>query len=255
MNRNLQKTLPIVLSVMGSIGVIATAVLTAKSTSKYEEDMYLCDVEEMDRKEEITVKIKIAVKDYAPAISIGIITIACIVGSNVINSKQQASLIAAYGLVQKTHKQYRRKVMELFGEEADKKIEEEIAVDKADEVSIYGDFLATRASRLPSVRSEPMLFYDAFSKRFFEAPLEQVLDAEYHLNRNYLIFGFETVNEFYEMLGIPGIERGDDLCWEPLDFENMWIDFDHEEKVLKDGRKYISISMMCEPVTTPLLMQ
>ena len=36
---------------------------------------------------------------------------------------------------------------------------------------------------------KPVLWYEEYSKRFFRASLEQVLAAEYHVNRNYILGG------------------------------------------------------------------
>lgn len=46
---------------------------------------------------------------------------------------------------------------------------------------------------------EERLFYDAISERYFQATISQVLQAEYHLNRNFALGGgFITLNQFYE---------------------------------------------------------
>ena len=88
-----------------------------------------------------------------------------------------------------------------------------------------------------------VLWYDEFSKRFFEATIEKVLTAEYHINRNYILAGEENVNEFYEFLGLEGIEKGDCIGWAPYDEGEYWIDFNHDKAQLKDGTNFYIIEM------------
>ena len=247
MKTNMKRILPIGLSILGSVGLIVTAILSAKASPKAQRAIDDNNFDDLSERDEVVEKVKITAPYYAPAAVAGGITIACIIGSNVLSMKQQASLLGAYSFLDRSYKKYRGKLIELYGKEADDKIEESIAVEEAKDTYISGECLFSVGSRLPEKRSEPRLFYDEFSKRFFEAPLEQVLDSEYHLNRNYYIFGFESVNDFYEMLGLAPIEGGDEIVWEPYDFDLFWIDFDHKDKTLPDGREYISIEMLYEP--------
>lgn len=50
-----------------------------------------------------------------------------------------------------------------------------------------------------------VLFYDGYSQRYFESKISQVLQAEYHLNRNFAIGADVTLNDFYLFLGIDRI--------------------------------------------------
>lgn len=91
------------------------------------------------------------------------------------------------------------------------------------------------------------MFYDAFSKRYFEKTIEQVLNAEYYINRNCILKGEVTVNEFYDFLGLKHIDGGDDLIWFPCD-AYLWIDFNHRKVQLEDGLQCYIIEMMFEPM-------
>lgn len=73
--------------------------------------------------------IKIAGPVYIPPILLGASTITCVLGANVLNKRTQAALVSAYGLLAESYKEYRNKVIDIYGEEADKKVKEEIAKD------------------------------------------------------------------------------------------------------------------------------
>mgnify|MGYP000867048717 CR=1 FL=1 len=69
----------------------------------------------------------------------------------------------------------------------------------------------------------------------FNMPISQVLQAEYHLNRNFALGGgFITLNQFYEFLGIEPVPGGDEVGWMVSD-GLYWVDFDHQRTVVDDG--------------------
>lgn len=113
---------------MGAVGVVATSVLTAKAATKASVILKQAKAE---NEEELTVldKINYTLPVYLPPILMGTVTIACILGSNILNKKHQASLLTAYGMLDRSYKEYKHKVNELYGEDADAKVEEELAKD------------------------------------------------------------------------------------------------------------------------------
>ena len=56
---------------------------------------------------------------YIPAVLTGLATISCIVGMNRVSYTKQASLMSAYAYLNNSYEEYRRKVKEVFGEDAD----------------------------------------------------------------------------------------------------------------------------------------
>lgn len=79
---------------------------------------------------------------------------------------------------------------------------------------------------------EQRLFYDSFSKRYFQATISQVLQAEYHINRNMVLGAFVTLNDFYDFLGISHVEGGDVVGW-LLSDSMYWIDFDNSKAIAR----------------------
>lgn len=245
----LKKNSPTILTVLGAIGVVGTAIMTAKAVPKA---MKLVEEAEKEKGEELSKweTIQVAAPTYIPSILLGTGTLVCIFGANILNKRSQASLASAYALLDQSYKEYRSKLKELYGEEAHKNIIDSIALDYAENVSItcgscYG--LNTCDLSVEENDGKPRLFYDAFSKRYFEKTIEQVLNAEYHINRNCILRGEVTVNEFYDFLGLNHIDGGDDLIWFPCD-DFLWIDFNHRKVQLEDGLQCYIIEMMFEPM-------
>lgn len=243
----IKKNAGTILSVMGSIGVVATAITAARAAPKA---IKLLD----DAREEKGSKLskmeiaQIGFKTYLPVGLVSAATITCIMSANVLSRNKQANITSAYALLDQSYKDYRRKVIEIYGEETDHKIIEAIAVDRAKEVHISASYMFDNVDLSLDDRSgKPALWYEEYSKRFFEATIEQILSAEYHLNRNYILRGCATINEMYDFFGLDPVEWGDDLGWEPMDESEFWIEFNHFKAKLDDGTEFYILDLPFAP--------
>lgn len=228
-----------ILSCLGGIGVAATAVTAVKATPKA---LKLLEKAENDKGEELSTieVVKVAGPSYIPSIIVGVSSIACIFGANVLNKRQQAALISAYALLSDSYKKYKVKVEELYGKDADITVRTEIAKDNIDVDDIY------------PLEDNTMLFYDEFSERYFESTMEKVLQAELNLNHMFSREFGVYLNEWYELLGIDPEPYGDYLGWSAYAVIEMywysWIDFKHTKIQLEDGLECTMISIMTEPM-------
>ena len=243
----IKKNAGTILSVMGSIGVVATAITAARAAPKA---IKLLD----DAREEKGSKLskmeiaQIGFKTYLPVGLVSVATITCIMSANVLSRNKQANITSAYALLDQSYKDYRRKVIEMYGEETDHKIIEAIAVDRAKEVRISASYMCDNVDlSLDDSSGKPVLWYEEYSKRFFEATLEQILSAEYHLNRNYILRGCATINEMYDFFGLDPVEWGDDLGWEPMNEGEFWIEFNHFKAKLDDGTEFYILDLPFAP--------
>ena len=169
--------------------------------------------------------VRVVAPAYIPAIIMGASTIACIFGANVLNKRQQASIASAYMLLDRSHKRYKAKLAELYGEDADRKITHEIAKDGY-----------TRSDIAIEDHGEKRLFYDSMAHRYFECSMETILQAEYEMNRDISLYGRASINDFYRYIGIPKIEAGDTVGW------CEWIDFVHEKAFIDDDLECYIVS-------------
>ena len=223
-----------ILTVVGGVGVLITSIMAVKATPKA---MTILEQAKEEKGEELTKfeKFKMAGPSYIPATIVGIGTVTCIFGANVLNKRQQAALVSAYTLVDSSYKQYRHKLVELYGKDTHNEIVDAIAVEKAEEVGIYAESLCANTCLTDEEScGEPVLFYDEFGGRYFESTIEQVIAAEYHTNRNFTLRGYAVLNELYEFLGLEPTDYGNTVGW-AVDSDLYWIDFNHRKTVLEDG--------------------
>lgn len=237
----LQRNAPTILTCVGAVGVIATAVTAVRATPKA---LSLLEAQEAEKEAELTTveKLQIAGPHYIPAALIGIGSIACIFGANTLNKRQQATIVSAYTLLDTSFKEYKRKVEELYGEDANANVRSGIAKDKYKDVDV-------------EFEDDEKLFYDYFSERYFTAKPEDVIGAQYKLNRQLYTNGGAYLNEWYEFLNNKAVEpipAGQELGWSTGILESHywanWIEFEHDEVVMEDGIECTIISFRYEPV-------
>lgn len=236
-----------ILTSIGGVGVIATAVMAVKATPKA---IAFLEKAKDEKGEDLTKleKVRAASPAYIPSLITGMSTIACIFGANALNKRQQAALMSAYALIDNSYKEYKSKLKELYGEETHQNIVNSIAIEKAEDVYIHSECLCANCDlSVEECSSEPRLFYDEYANRYFEATIEQVISAEYHLNRNYILRGYSVLNELYEFLGLEPTKYGSVVGWAPLDDGMYWIDFNHRKVVMDDGLECYILEMPFAP--------
>ena len=221
-----------ILTIIGGVGVVGTAVLAAKATPKA---MALVEDATDEKGEKLTPweTVKVAGPAYIPAVASGVGTLICVFGANVLNKRNQAALTSAYALTDNAYNEYKNNHQEQHGEEAHNKIIDAIAVEKAEDVTVCNYNLTSYCDlSVQDGTSEPRLFYDEYSNRFFETTVEQVMNAEYHLNRNFVLRGYAYLNELYEFLGLEPTDYGSKVGWSVDDDCIFWIDFNHRKTLL-----------------------
>lgn len=227
----LKRNSNIIMTGVSIVGFIVTSVSLVKATSK----ATLAIDELQDEKDEIDIydKAKLVWKYYKFPIFTGTVTLAVMLSNGVLNQQRQTQLLSAYALLDQGYKQYKDKLKEIYGEEYHERIMNEIAVEQAEDVSITAECLTSNCDLGSYSISPQMLFYDSFSKRYFQSTIEQVIQAEYHLNRNFVLGGYVTLNQFYEFLGIAQLKETEELGW-AIEDEFYWIDFNHSKKVVNN---------------------
>ena len=226
-----------ILTCVGAVGVIATTVTAVKATPKA---LALLEKAKEEKGDDLTKleTVKIAAPVYVPSVVIGVSTLACIFGANILNKHSQASVMSAYALADSAYKDYRKKVDEIYGEEAGHQVRAGIAKDKYEDTEI-------------EVTDGNVLYYDFYSGRYFEASPTFVKTAEYELNRKLMMDDCVYLNEWYYLLDIDPLAHGLDFGWTTCGNMDMywqtWIDFHHEKVLMDDGLECVIISFMQDP--------
>lgn len=257
----LKKNTSTILTCLGAGGVVATVALAIKATPKALDKIQCAQV---DKGEEILHKLREGAleksdagyilpkltaietlqacwKEYLPTVAVGTGSLICIFGANVLSRRQQASLASAYAALESAYQGYRRKVCSILGPDTDAMIEKAVEQEKQD---IEDD--------LPPWDEVQTFYLSCCGKAaFFERTMEEVVQAEYHINRNLVLRGEVTLNEFLSFLGLDAVEEGDVIGWDcyigETQYGYRWIDFNHRHYVTDDGLTVCSIDTPFAP--------
>ena len=101
--RFLKRNSSTILTIIGSIGVVVTCAIAIKDTPKA---LKMIEKKEEETGSDLTnfEKVKEVWPVYIPTFISCVSTITCILGSNIMNKKAQASLIGAYSLLDNSYK-------------------------------------------------------------------------------------------------------------------------------------------------------
>lgn len=264
MNTNIMKTFnkvgfkikkhsPEILAVTGTIGVVASAVMACKATTKVSdileetksqvEDVHAVlerdDISEEKYSEEDSKKdlaiiyaqtgVKM-VKLYAPSVALGVLSLGCLLTSNNILRKRNVALAAAYATVDKGFKEYRGRVVERFGEAVDRELKYNIKAKKITETVVDEETGKEKKVKKTISVAESASDYARFFEEYtsdgkgntFKNPYWEET-PEYNLMflkaqqqyANDLLHtkGYLYLNDVYKMLGFPESKAGQVVGW------------------------------------------
>lgn len=239
----LKKHSPEIFIAVGVVGTVASAVMACKATTKLNDILaeskeqleqiktvavdpaYADKYTEDDAKKDTTITyvqtgVKVA-KLYAPSVILCASSLGCLLASNNILRKRNAALSAAYMTVDKSFKEYRRRVAERFGDEVEKEIrynikaKEIVTVDEegnevketvkvmegADNPTTYSDYARFFDESCPAWQNDP-----EYNLTFLKAQQQYANDLLKAQGRLFL-------NDVYKMLGIDITKAGQVVGW------------------------------------------
>lgn len=246
-----KKHSPEILVVSGVVGLVGSAVMACKATTKVNdiledtneqltaiheagarlengETLTLKDGEEytveQNKKDTTIVYVQTAVKFaklYAPSVILGGLSITAILAGHNITRKRNVALAAAYATVDKGFKEYRGRVVERFGEALDKELRYGVKAEEVDEIVVNEDGTETVVKKTVSV-ANPNLNSE-YARFFDDGCTGWTKDAEYNLmflkdqqryaNDLLQARGHLYLNEVYDLLGIPRSKAGQAVGW------------------------------------------
>jgi hypothetical protein len=230
---HLQKSSPELLLVGGIVGMVGSTVLACRATLKMEEVLdegkkklelthtalreHSEEYSEIDRQKDTSIvyfqtSVKV-VKLYAPAIGVGLISIAALTKSNAILSNRVAALSAAYSALDHGFRQYRARVVQKYGEEVDQELRYGVETREIEDPETGEKSLEVTVSSDPSV----------YARFFDETALSWDKDPEVNMfflksQQNYAndclkANGHIFLNEVYDLLGLQRTKAGQVVGW------------------------------------------
>lgn len=231
----LSKHSPKILTGLSVVGVVTTTVMAVKATPGVIDTLR---AEAADLERELTPKEIVALswKSYIPATSMGMATIACVLGANAVNTKRNAVIASAYSLTQNAFQEYKHQVIETFGESEAKKVNENLAKKR-----INDDPPTTETIIIAGAGDS--LFRDSLSSRYFTTNIESVRKAINDINYQINSEGYASLNEFYNLIGLEETALGEELGWR----SDNQLEVDFYPVMATDGRPCIELQYPKSP--------
>ena len=240
MNKFFNKHGTAILTGIGVVGVIGTAVLAVKATPKAQQKLK----EAEEQKGEKLTKWEIflnAATPYIPAAVMATGTIASILISHQLDHKKQVQLASAYTALAGSFTAYKAKVKEKVDEQTYEEINYEYTKEKLE-----------RSARPPKPTKGLRTFYDDHSHRYFEMSIETFKNSEHLLNKIFAQDGYVSLNQLYNLWGLEPTCDGDLFGWSYARahefYGSGWIDIDYEKCHLDDGMEILVIDLPFPPV-------
>lgn len=243
----LKKYSPEILAVSGVIGIVTSAVMACKATTKVsailEESKATIDAihdcqenpelvesgkySEEDAKKDLAITyaqtgMKL-VKLYAPSVILGTLSITSMLASNNILRKRNAALAAAYATIDKSFKKYRDRVVERFGETVDKELKYGVKKQKVEDIVTDPETGKEKKVKKTIDVVDDLDGYSEYARFFDDGCKGWEKDAEANLmflraqqqyaNDLLRSRGYLFLNEVYNMLGIQITKAGQVVGW------------------------------------------
>lgn len=231
----MKKHSPEIFIVVGIVGVVTSTVLACKATMKVsdvakESKKEIDDIKDDTTKTEKEISRELTVayvktgvrfaKLYAPSVAIGVLSLTAIVASNQILHKRNLALAAAYTALDKGYTEYRSRVADRFGEEAEREIRYNIHKEKVEETVTDENGKTKKVKKeievVDDLTSPYSVYFDNQSSYFEDNPQynQMFLKArESYANQILSSRGHLFLNEVYDMLGLDRTVEGQTIGW------------------------------------------
>ena len=265
----------LILTILSGIGMIATVVATAKVAPKAESELQnelhwkihhrvdemmdeaeanghgsepedwtddehaeLYDRAEQETSLTIMDKIKTAGPIYAPVILLGLCTLGCMAGAQILNTRQQAMMALALSAVTQNFGAYRDEIRKEYGNEADKKAYE----NARKEIGKLNDEIR----QLENIKGVSIFGIATAPGVIFKSDMANIERAFLHFNRNLILRGWGTLEELYEFIGLPkgtpiAQAMDDSYGWNEylneVEFGCSFLDYHLDEVEMDNGQK------------------
>lgn len=231
----LGKHSPVIMFSVGIVGVVATAVLASKATlnldeiiqetedqrssakaflerdNDYDDDKYHADMRTLQIRQSLKV-----LRLYAPAIGVGVLSIACLTGSHVVLTKRNTALMAAYATLDRGFKSYRARVEDEYGPDKDREFYHGVETEEVEVVTKKGEL----KKQTVETAAGPSMYGRLYNKHnpLFVHSSPELNIAQLRMYQNTLNWKLKSqghlfLNEAYDQLNYPRTKAGQVVGW------------------------------------------
>lgn len=237
--RLIKANTPAILTASACVGTVATAILTAKSTTLAVEkiadycEANLRSPEDLSWKEKFSVSYRV----YIPPAIAGVCTLVSIIAANRIQYARGAAFALAYSGSEAAFRRYREAVSDVVKPKDVQKITSRVAEKSLSEAD------KPHSGTILITSSGDVLCYDVFSGRYFKSDIETIRRVENNINGQLNAECYASLNEFYAGLGLPPIAAGELVGWS--DPNSLSVEFGSQ--LTEKGEPVLTVDFLVSP--------
>lgn len=239
----IKKHSPEIFLALGIIGSVASTILACKATTKIDtvlaesresietihsaqkNEELQSEYSEQDARKDLAIVYAQTgaklIKLYGPAIIVGGLSITSILTGHNILRKRNVAIAAAYATVDKSYKEYRKRVAERFGKETEHEIRYNIKAKEFTETVVNAKGKEKEEKHIidvadPNKYSDFARIYDCGNLGWTKDPgynLSFLRTQQSYFNDKLIADGFVFLNDVYKALGFPLTKAGQCVGW------------------------------------------
>lgn len=228
---------PEILTGIGIAGMVTTTVLAVRATPKATQLIEAKKNENETDKLTAVETVKTTWKCYIPAVVTGAFSISCLIGASATNLRRNAALATAYKLSETALIEFKDAIAETIDEKKIQEVQDKVAEKRIEKNPVSKtDVIMTDKGTT--------LCYDSLSGRYFYSDIDSLKKAENELNRQIINNMYQSLNDFYDLLGIEYSRMGDEVGW---NLDNGTIELSFSSQLADDGRPCLVVDFNHAP--------
>lgn len=205
----IQENSPVILTSLAVAGAATTAYLSSRAGYVAGDRLWKEVQHRVDNDPDFDgltgkEKFELCWRLYIPAALALASTIGFTIGSHAVSTRRNAALMSAVTLGEAALREYRDKVEEVVTRTKRDEIHTGIAQDKLDTLDSKEIYMVTDGE---------ILLFDTLTARIFKGTQVGIKEAEVEMTRRILNSDYISQNEWYDAIGLPRTEMGDDHGW------------------------------------------
>lgn len=242
-----KKNTPQILMAFGIGGMITTTILAVKATPKAikllenaEEEKRQNDDSDCDAVKLTPLEIaKATWKVYIPAVSIGTVSVICLIGSSSVSAKRTAALATAYKISETALSEYKDAIVETVGEKKAKAVKDKVAEKKIEKNPL-------KETNIIITDKGYSLCFDTLSGRYFKSDMNTIKKAENEINLRLREDNYVSLNTLYDILDISHTKLSEELGWSIN--TNGSVELEVSAQIADDGQPCLVIDFSPMPI-------
>jgi hypothetical protein len=192
---------PEILTALGVSGVLTTAYLAGKASYKVAQKLESAPADLPFKEKALRVW-----KLYIPTGISGTVTIGCIVASSRATGRRTTAAVTAYSLTERAFSEYRENVVKEIGKGKEQRIRDGIAQEHVS--------LNPPTQEVIVLGNGHVLCCELYTHRYFRSDMETIRKAQNDLNARIVSAFYVTLDEFYDLIGLPHTSASNNLGWD-----------------------------------------